>query len=58
MGGLNWPEMARKSQKSGDKMVQPPSGSPAKSPRVWRRLAVKFHGRHRPVVAYLLVRRV
>ena len=57
-GGLNWPKMAEKSQKSGDKTVQPPSGSPARSMHVRRRLAVKFHGRHRPVVPHLMVRRV
>ena len=54
-GGLKWPKNGRKSQKSGDKMVQPPSGSQARSRRVRRRLAVKFYGRHRPVVAHLMV---
>ena len=29
--GLNWPENGRKSQNSGDKTVQLPSGSPARS---------------------------
>ena len=53
-----WLENGRKSQKSGDKTVQPPSGSPARSRRVRRRLAVKFYGRHRPVVAHFMVRRV
>ena len=48
----------RKSQKSGDKTVQPPSGSPARSRRIRRRLAVKFYGRHRPVLAHLMVWRV
>ena len=57
-GGLNWPEMVEKSQKSGDKMVQPPSGPPARFRRVRRWLAVKFHGQHRPVVAHLMVWRV
>ena len=57
-GGLKWPKMAEKSQKSGDKTVQPPSGSPARSRRVRGWLAVKFHGRHRPVVAHLIVQRV
>ena len=57
-GGLKLPENGRKSQKSGDKTVQPSSGSPARSRRVRRRLAVKFYDRHRPVVAHLMVRRV
>ena len=57
-GDLRWPKMVGKSQKFGDKMVQPPSGSPARSRRVRRRLAMKFHGRNRPVVAHLLVQRV
>ena len=57
-GGLKWPKNGRKSQKSGDKTVQPPSGSPARSRCVRWRLAVKFYGRHRPVVAHLKVRRV
>ena len=57
-GGLRWPKMAKKSQKSGDKTVQLPSGSPTRSRRVRRRLAVKFYGRHRPMVAHLMVRRV
>ena len=48
----------QKSQKSGDKTVQPPSGSPARSRRIRRQLAVKFYGRHRPVVAHLMVWRV
>ena len=55
-GGLKWPKNGRKSQKSGDKMVQPPSDSPARSRRVRRWLAVKFYGRHRSVVAHLIVR--
>ena len=57
-GGLRWPENGRKSQNSGEKSVQPPSGSPARSRRVRRRLAVKFYVRHRPAVAHLVVRRV
>ena len=57
-GGLKWPENGHKSQKSGDKTVQPPSGSPARSRRVRGRLAVKFYCRHLPVVAHLMVRRV
>ena len=57
-GGLKWPKNGRKSQKSGDKTVQPPSGSPARSRRVRRRLAVKFHGRYRPVVEHLMVQRM
>ena len=57
-GGLKWPEMAGKLQKSGDKTVQPPSGSPARSRRVLGWLAVKFHDRHRPMVAHLMVQRV
>ena len=36
--------------------MQPPSGSPARSRRVQRRLAVKFYGQHRPAVAHLVVR--
>ena len=47
-----WPEIT----KSGDKTVQPPSGSPARSRRVRLRLAVKFYSRHRPAVAHLMVR--
>ena len=58
MGGLRWPKMAEKSQNSGDKIVQPSSGSPARSRLVRQRLAVKFHGRHRLVVAHLMVQRV
>ena len=54
-GGLKWPENGRKSQNSGEKTVQPPSGSPARSRGVRRRLAVKFYGRHRPAVAHLVV---
>ena len=57
-GGLRWPENGRKSQNSGEKLVQPPSGSPARSRRVQRRLAVKFYGRNLPAVAHLVVRRV
>ena len=57
-GGLKWPENGQKSQNSGDKTVQPPSGSTARSRRVQRWLASKFYGRHRPVVAHLMVRRV
>ena len=57
-GGLMCPENCRKSQNSGEKSVQPPSGSPARSRCVRRRLAVKFYGRHRPAVAQLLVRSV
>ena len=33
-GGLKWPENGRKSRKSGEKTVQPPSGSPTRSRRV------------------------
>ena len=51
-------ENGRKSQKSDDKTVQPPSGSPVRSRLVRRRLVVKFYGRHRPMVAHLMVRRV
>ena len=54
-GGLKWPENGRKSKKSGDKTVQQPSGSPARSRCVRRRLAVKFYSRHRPVVEHLMV---
>ena len=57
-GGLKWPKNGRKSQNSGEKTVQPSSGSPSRSRRVWRRLAVKFYGRHRPVVPHLVVRHV
>ena len=55
-GGLKWPENGWKSQKSGDKTVQPPSGSPARSRRVRRRLVLKFYGWHRSMVAHLMVR--
>ena len=54
-GGLKLPENGQKSQKSSDKTMQPPSGSLAISRRVRLRLAVKFYGRHRPVVAHLMV---
>ena len=54
-GGLKWPKIGRKSQNSGEKTVQPPSGSPARSRRVRRRLAIKFYGRHRPAVTHLVV---
>ena len=57
-GGLRWPENGRKSQNSSEKTMQPPSGSPARSQRVRRRLVVKFYGRHRPAVAHLMVQRV
>ena len=57
-GGLKWPENGRKSDKSGDKMVQPPSGLPVRFQLVRRRFAMKFYGRHRPVVAHLMVWRV
>ena len=57
-GGLKWPKNGRKSQNSGEKTVQPPSGSPARSRRVRQRLAVKFYGRHRPAVVHLVVRYV
>ena len=49
-----WPEIT----KSDDKTVQSPSGSPARSRRIRRRLAVKFYGRHRPEVAHLMVQSV
>ena len=57
-GGLKWPKNFRKLQNSGEKTVQPLSGLPARSRRIWRRLAVKFYGRHRPEVAHLVVRRL
>ena len=57
-GGLKWLKNGRKSQNSGEKKVQPPPGSPARSRRVKRWLALKFYGRHRPAVAHLLVWRV
>ena len=48
----------RKMAKSGDPRWRQPSRLPARSGRVRRRLAVKFHGEGRPVVALLPVRRV
>ena len=57
-GGLKWLENGRESQNSGEKTVQPPSDSPARSRLVKPRLAVKFYGRHRPTVAHLVVRRL
>ena len=57
-GGLKWPKNCRKSQNSGEKMVKPVSGLPARSWRIRRRLAVKFYGRHRPAVAHLVVWRL
>ena len=55
-GGRKWPEMAEKVKNSPVITVAAATASPARSGRIWRRLAVKFYGRHRPVVAHLMVR--
>ena len=51
-------EMTEKLKKSGYPRWRLPPSSPTRSERVRRRLAVKFHGQYRPLVAVLPVRRV